>query len=214
MYSHSHDELFDEVTMRLLQLAARRLARSRAFRGCDPNDLAQELAAMLLERVPKFNPTKGRWRAFAATVIRNCAEKLRRQKTAIKRDDSGTVSLSAPINGGNHCPTELAASITDRHYDARRGRQPRTPEMLSQMQNDVDSALSVLPFKQRWLAELLKNKKKADISRQFCMPRTTLNDEVRRLRHILQRTGLQFYLEASPSSRAASGYLKDREENS
>jgi hypothetical protein len=78
-------------------------------------------------------------------------------------------------------PTRLSNTIGDREYNRRRGRHPRSAEELQSLSSDLAAVIGSLPTDQQHLAEKLKSESIAGSARELGIPRTTLNDAVRRL---------------------------------
>ena len=165
----------DPVVIKLLARAAARLSRQPGFTPADRADLEQALRERLLIRRRAFDPRRGSWRAFAATVIARQAESLRRDRHALKRD-----------------PRRESAARSDWGDDRRLPRADPGPADLD-LAMDVAAAVAGLPPKLRELADRLAHEPLAAAARTLGIPRRTARDRLRRIRQRFERAGLAIY---------------------
>jgi RNA polymerase sigma factor (sigma-70 family) len=166
----------DPVVIKLLTKAASRLSRQPGFSPADQPDLRQVLLERLLARRRAFDPRRGSWRAFAATVIARQAESLRRDRFALKRD-----------------PRRTSAAWTDWDED-RRLPKPNPGPADQDLRMDVAAVVVGLPPKLRELADRLGHEPLAAAARSLAIPRRTARDRLRRIRLRFERAGLEIYL--------------------
>jgi RNA polymerase sigma-70 factor (ECF subfamily) len=102
--------------------------------------------------------------------------------------------LSGIIDYDDNGPIELGETISQREYNARRRRFPRSPAELAQLAGDVADVLAKAPEELRDLAERLKTQSVSEIARDTGVPRTTLYEAVRHLRRRFESAGLKEYL--------------------
>ena len=93
-------------------------------------------------------------------------------------------------------PTELAQTIGERELDARLGRERRSEEELVQLALDMAEVIATLPESWQILLELRKTQTMTEIADELGVPRTTLNDWMRRIRTRFEKAGMQDYLES------------------
>jgi RNA polymerase sigma-70 factor (ECF subfamily) len=118
-----------------------------------------------------------------------------RNKKAEKRDYRRITSLNVTIEITDEGPTELSQTIGDRELDARLGRERRSEQELNELAMDMAEVMSTLPEAWRTMLELRKSRTMVEIAEVMGIPRTTLNDWMRRIRQRFEKAGMQDYLE-------------------
>jgi RNA polymerase sigma-70 factor (ECF subfamily) len=203
-----HDDLYsqtDRFAKGIIRRKVRQLIGRAGFTRQDREDLEQELALRLVQRLPLFDPGRAHRNVFITTVIERCVANILRDKQAGKRDYRRMRSLNVPVDAGDEASTELANAIGAHEHDARCGRSPRNQEELAQLVNDVAEVLTRLPAELRGLVERLKSQSISEIARDQGVPRTTLYASIRRLRQHFEKAGLKDYLHSRSSPRQATG---------
>lgn len=160
----------------------------------DREDLEQELLVRLVQSLKSFDPNQAHRKSFVTAVVERAFANLLRNARAAKRDHRRIGSLNVTIEVTAEGITELAETIGDREYNARRCRDPRSAGELAQLASDLAKIVAALPEELRDLAERLKTESISAIARNVGVPRTTLNDKVRRLRQRFEQAGLRDYL--------------------
>ena len=160
----------------------------------DKEDLEQELLTRLLQGLKSFDPNVAHRKAFVTAIVERSVASIIRDAEAQKRDHRRIGSLQLLVEVTEDGPTELAETIGDREYNGRRCRNPRSDEDLAQLVTDLADVIDSLPDELRDLAERMKTKSISAIAREIGVPRTTLNDTVRRLRQRFETAGLRGYV--------------------
>jgi DNA-directed RNA polymerase specialized sigma24 family protein len=160
---------------------ARRLAEIKgadlaARFGGDIKDHAQDLMAEILVRWPGYRAARGRPEAFIETVVRTAALKMIRHRRAKRRAGSFTV---------------VGGDVPDRAYCDRADR-------CSDLQMDVESAVSRLPPDDQDLCSRLSSAGVAEVARDLGVPYSTLVDRIGRVRALFAREGLDHYIRNYP----------------
>src|SRR5262249_7860177 len=161
----------------------------------DREDWQQELCYRLLQRLPAFDPQRGDFRAFAASVIKRAVANILRALRAEKRRHQQTASLNVPVGAGDEGSIELTDTIDQPQQDPARGRRLRSAGERAQLGSDVRAVLARLPANLRRVAECLTRGTVSEIARELGVPRTTVSAWVCRLRPYFERAGLHDYLE-------------------
>lgn len=91
-------------------------------------------------------------------------------------------------------PTELAQTIGERELDARLGRRRRSEEELAQLALDLADVIATLPESWQKLLELRKTQTMPEIASEMGVPRTTLNERMRRIRQRFEKAGMRDYI--------------------
>jgi DNA-directed RNA polymerase specialized sigma24 family protein len=144
--------------------------------------------------LPSFDPNQAHRNKFITTVVERYVANILRDKRAGKRDHRRVSSLNVMIDVADEGPIELGETIGQRELDAQRGRYPRSDEELAQLVGDMADVMAKLPDELRDLAERLKTQTVSEIARDMGVPRTTLNESVRRLRRRFESAGLKDYV--------------------
>jgi RNA polymerase sigma-70 factor (ECF subfamily) len=185
----------DRFTRCIIRRKVKQLFGRAGFTQQDREDLEQELFVRVLQSLPRFNPEVAHRNKFITTVVERYVANILRNKQAEKRDHRRISSLNVMVKITEEGPTELAQNIGDRELDARIGRHRRTEEELAQLTLDLAEAMSTLPDAWRMLLELRKSRTMQEVADEMGVPRTTLNDWMRRIRQRFEKSGLQDYLD-------------------
>lgn len=174
---------------------ARRLVGVAGFTENDTKDIEQELSLDLLQRLPKFDLSKSSPNTFAARIIRNKATKLIRDRVREKRDYRREYySLNDPIEDADGEAIDRAYSMDYAEAKIRRGNRRRSHQERIQLRLDVSLIISQLPDSLQQIAQLLRTKTVTEAAKTLGMPRSTLCDQISRLRIIFEDKGLHEYL--------------------
>jgi RNA polymerase sigma-70 factor (ECF subfamily) len=181
-------------SQKYIRAKVREILRRRECRSVEVDDVVQEVNVRLLARASSFDAEKVPWEIAVTTVAEQAIANLLRDRRAGKRDRRGVCSLSALTRTEDEELVELAETIGDREYNARRGVQPRSDLELAQLASDVADVMATLDDKERKLAEDLSARSKADIAREMGIPRTTLSSRVRPALRQFEDADLKDYL--------------------
>ena len=162
----------------------------------DRESLEQELFARVLQSLPRFNPEVAHRNKFITAVVERYVANILRNKKAEKRDHRRITSLNVTIEITDEGPTELAQTIGDRELDARLGRERRSEQELHELALDLADVMATLPDAWWTLLELRKSRTMPEIAEEMGVPRTTLNDWMRRIRQRFEKSGMQDYLDS------------------
>lgn len=194
MLHDDYDERIDRFTRGIVRRKVRQLIGRAGFMRQDFGDLENDFYLRVLQALRSFDPSRAHRNAFITAVVERYAANLLRNKLAAKRDHRRIGSLNVTINIGDDETTEMAQAISQRELDARRGCHPRNDEELAQLVQDMREVLARLPDDLRELAERRKAQSLSDIAPDMGIPRTTLNEQMRRVRQRSEKTGLKDYL--------------------
>jgi RNA polymerase sigma factor (sigma-70 family) len=139
-------------TTRAIRHKARQLVGRRGFNISEQEDIEQELRLHLLRRFSKFDPRIAHWKVFVRTVIERRAATLVRQRCLQGR----LLCLDNAQAASSECNIDLAI--------------------------DTSSLMAQLPRRSRELCKRLMGASVAEVARQMNIPRSTLRDEITRLR--------------------------------
>jgi RNA polymerase sigma-70 factor (ECF subfamily) len=194
MFHNDNTPLLGRFEFGIIRKKVRQIIGCAGFKKQDRDDLEQELIARLLQSLKSFDPDVAHRKSFVTAVVERAVATILRDAQAEKRDPRRIGSLHVLVEVSDDGSTELAETIGDREYNARRCRDPRSAEDLAQLASDLADVVAALPAELCDLAERLKSHSIAEIARDLGVPRTTLNDTVRRLRQRFEQAGLRAYL--------------------
>ncbi len=166
---------------KLIRRKAREVTRNYSFHAVDADDVEQTLLLKLLQRLQKYQPRKGHYKAFVTRVIETQVATLIEHHSAPKRDDREVGSLSEPIRRDER--DELLANlVTEAEGSNHTQCALRNVSDEAELSELIAIVLADLPPDMRTLAEQLQSASVAVLARQLGLPRTTLRDRLQRLR--------------------------------
>lgn len=160
----------------------------------DTEDLEQDLLTRLMQGLKSFDPDVAHRKSFVTAIVERSVASIIRDAEAQKRDHRRIGSLQLLVQVTEEGPIELVQTLSDREHNNRHCRDPRNDENLTHLVTDLAAVVDSLPDELRDLAERLKTQSISAIAREIGVPRTTLNDTVRRLRHRFEAAGLRDYV--------------------
>ena len=178
----------------IVKRKVRQIVGRAGYTRQDKEDLEQELLTRLLQGLRSFDPDVAHRKSFVTAIVERAVATILRDAEAQKRDHRRISSLQRLVDLTDEGPTELAETIGDREYNGRRCRDPRSDEDLAQLVTDLAEVIDSMPGELRDLAKRMKTQSISAIAREIGVPRTTLNDAVRRLRQRFEQAGLRDYL--------------------
>ncbi len=189
------NDKIDRFTHGIVRRKVKQLIGRAGFTRQDREDLEQEFFARVLQSLASFDPAVAHRNKFITAVVERYVANVLRNKQAEKRDHRRITSLNVTIEITDEGPTELAQTIGDRELDARLGRDRRGEDDLMQLRLDLADVISGLPEAWQTLLELRKSQTMPEVANQMGVPRTTLNDWMRRIRQQFEKAGLREYLQ-------------------
>lgn len=196
MAKANFDPSDDRFTRGIIRRKVKQLIGRAGFTKQDREDLEQELFARVLQGLPKFNPDKAHRNKFITTVVERYVANILRNKQAEKRDHRRISSLNVTIEVAEEGPTELADTIGERELDARFGRRRRDEQELAELAFDLAEVIAALPDRWQTLLELRKTRTMQEVADEMGVPRTTLNDWIRRIRLRFEKSEMRDYLQS------------------
>lgn len=178
----------------LIRQKSQRLARHKALRPSDQEEVEQQLLVQLWTSLPHFNRRKGSWHAYATTVVCRAGSRLLRNELAPKRDRRRTVSLHS--GGANsEASSDVDLDIDSSIAETRLGRCRRDERTLAELSMDLEELISQLPEHWRTLLELRRSTSMQGAANEMGVPRTTLNDWMIQIRRRFEKSEVRNYLE-------------------
>jgi len=194
VFNDDFEKKIDRFTRGIVRRKIAQLIGRAGFAKQDREDLEQELTLRVLQSLPSFDPAQAHRNVFTTTVVERFVDNILRHRGAEKRDYRRISSLNVMIDIEDEGSVELGETVSQRELHSRTGRHPRSNEELAQLAHDVADVMATLPNDLRDLVELLEIKTVSEAARAMGVPRTTLNESVRRLRRRFESAGLKDYL--------------------
>ncbi len=195
----------DPFVQNLIRKKTKQLVGKAGLRETDRDDIEQELILKLLQRLSKFDSRRGNRAAYCVTLIESQIATLLRDRQAGKRNPRRVCSLNRSVSSDSNDQIDMSGAIDSRGHDRRLGREARSDEELAQLALDLTEVLGRLPRGKREMLESLKTESVSEIARRLKLPRSTLSDQISRLRHLFEEAGLEKYLSSRPSTRRPTG---------
>jgi len=185
----------DEYAARLIRHKAYQLIGTAGFTASDREDLEQEMVIDLIMRLPKFDENKATHKTFVARIIeRKISKIIRHRKQEIRDYRREGRSLNECIADGDGGTVERGETIAQDEMERRLGNPNLTRQEHLDLVLDLTEVISRLPDHLRRLCDFLQMERVSDAARQMDLPRTTLNDHVRKLRQMFADARLEDYL--------------------
>lgn len=194
MQANPKQNQIHEYAVKVIQHKAKHLIGTAGFTESDSQDLEQEMMIDVITRISKFDETKGTHKTFVARIIERKISKLIRHRTTEMRDyRCEECSLNERVDDGDGMTVERGDLISQNDADHLWGRCRRTGVEELDFSHDLEVTLSALPEHLQKLCECLKTRTISEAAREIGMPRTTLNDHLKKLRAIFEDAGLKHY---------------------
>ena len=193
----SHHEI-DAYAKALIECKARELIGTYDVQDADLQDIEQQLYLDLLERLPKYNPRKGKITTFMQRVVERKIANILRDLNAGKQILMQTAVSLHEIVGLDEFGDAVALSETiaaDEHR-GRMGKRLRPPDEEMALNSELHALLKSLPDQlQRVCRLIMAGHSMTEIARREGMSRSTLYERViGPLREAFQNAGMKNYL--------------------
>jgi RNA polymerase sigma-70 factor (ECF subfamily) len=169
----------------IIRAKVRQITRRHRFGHPEREDLQQDLFCRVFGCLKSFDPERGGIKAFIAVIVDSGISNFIRSQRTKKKTLCRTSDVSHRASLDN---------LSEYEWHASRSRRPRRFEDQSELKIDIETIQAQLAADQRDLAERLKTKPISEVARELGIPRTTLNERVRRLRRHFEKAGLREYL--------------------
>jgi RNA polymerase sigma factor (sigma-70 family) len=192
--SANYKGLFENWELAVSRKLVRQFRSRWASLGRDEFDeLMQECLVHWLSVRSQFDPALDTNRsAFIARVVRNKLTDLVRERDAEKRKASFiSISLDQPLGNQEDSPTLL--DVVNESQVQQGEQLART--LRDDAEVDIQRAMKLLtPFQKQVCTLLWEGLSVQEASRELGVVRTTLYDELKRIRKIFSDLGLQHYI--------------------
>ena len=186
-----------------IRIRAGRLARSGCIPNMEAEDIEQDLALDLLQRLPAYDFSRASLATFADRVLGNRVSTLT-SPTARLKAERRMISLDAASQGEDGDSAPLLDTLdTLEGVGSRYFEPPWLREDKAALRIDVSAFVCSLPLPLRHLSLLLVSSGVADAAKETGLHRSTIYDQIRRLAERAEAAGLGTYLDSTrriPSS--------------
>lgn len=189
MYANRYDGVLNDYAVKLIKTTARQLTRQHGFSTSDRDDIEQELAIRLLEKLPKHDPSRASLETFITLVINHLAKALLRAQMR-KREFSKAISLDEPI------PTDPEGDITlldvtdHENFLVQTGMIPRSGEQQIVLEIDTATMIDSLPETLRDTCLLLTQETVSEVAAKLGVHRDTIYKRLAQIRKHFNDKGL------------------------
>lgn len=194
MCESSNQPVLGKFEFGIVKRKARQLVGQAGFTQQDVADLEQELLAMVWQALKSYDPSLGHQKALVTAVVERGVVTLLRIARTKKRSRGAQQSLESVVDSGGELQAELSDAITLEDCNRRRDQRHRSSESTAELKLDLEALLESLPPNMQLLAEQLQEKSIAEIARESGVPRTSLNDRVRRLEQRFRSASMDDHL--------------------
>ena len=177
MDTNKKQETLTKYTMKLVQCKARQLVGKAGYTQDDIEDIEQDLTRDLLERLPKFDPTKATLNTFADRVVGRRLCNLLRHRQAEMRDhrrEAFSMNEEFETEEGS---MERQETIGQDEIELRTGRYNRPAAERAHLQMDMNAVLAGLSPELRHVADMLRTASVAEVARELGIPRRTFREK-------------------------------------
>lgn len=194
MCESSNQPVLGKFEFGIVKRKARQLVGQAGFTQQDVADLEQELLAMVWQALKSYDPSLGHQKALVTAVVERGVVTLLRIARTKKRSRGAQQSLESVVDSGGELQAELSDAIALEDCNRRRDQRHRSSESTAELKLDLEALLESLPPNMQLLAEQLQEKSIAEIARESGVPRTSLNDRVRRLEQRFRSASMDDHL--------------------
>ena len=143
-----------------------------------------------------FDPAVGHIRPFIVTVVQRHLGNVVRDRNVAKRATRGRVSLSKTVRSEEDSHVEMSQVLHDKDQDRRLGRERRlSEEDLNDLRLDLAAFMKTLPERFQDLLRRRQTQTISEISRDLGVPRTTVNEWMRKIQSLFEEAGFDRYLD-------------------
>ena len=192
MESQNRYDGVDTYAVTKIRYQARQLARSRAFRQTDIEDLEQDLMLDLFRRLPAFDPSRASKNTFIARVAENYAASLIKAAMAEKRGRHiEHENLQAMVSDEAENRLELGDTIPTENGLWDTGA--RGWEEAIELRHDLARAIRRLPPRLVSLCGCLATGTVTEVARDTGMSRPSIYDAISKIHEAMAGGGLEIY---------------------
>jgi len=183
--------LLHEYTQRLIRIKARQMTIRPGFSRSDYDDLEQELACFLLQRVGRFDPGRASLETFVSRVVDSAVATILRDRNRIKRGaGQAPASLDTPVTQADGAAASPRDLLTEADSRRRTGTSPDEPVTVRDRAEAVERAVRGLPRDLREICRRLTCGAPASVARDLDMSRRQVRKAIEEIRRHFDDAGL------------------------
>lgn len=182
----------DASTTALLRAGVRQALKGGGLPASDFDDLIRDTQLGLLQRLPRFDPSRGSWSGFVLCHAQRLAASWMRKWRRRRR--IATITTFTDLEAGVRTPLSTDGTLAPEDLVAGR----RDPENLD-LRLDLDEVLVNLRPADRVLARLLVDHSYREIAQRLGGSSTAVWRAVQRLRRGLSAVGVQLWQQNRPA---------------
>ena len=177
--------IVDKVALRSIHIAVNAFIRKFNLPKGDRDDLIQDVALHLIQKVESFDPTVGAWSTFVKCVIRSKLAPIRRaSKTRKNRKFAKAVSLNEKTRDQDGRTAELGSLFEEESTISKKIRKFRSAQSYCELKLDLHIVVRTLKPEWRAICEqILSSRNITETSEKLQQARATTH---RRLEQMVE----------------------------
>ena len=164
----------------------------RASIKSDLDDLVQDIWLDLVQRLPGFDPGRSQQRTFVSRLVDHKVSNILRDRRAKRRDSRRCQSLNTPLRDGEDI--DHADLLAGDVHGGRTGCVRRSEQEQADLAADIADIMAQMPAEWRDLCRRLQSQPLTAIAREVGIPRTTLQESIKKIRRHFEDAGLWDYM--------------------
>lgn len=189
----------DPGVWKTIRLKAIQLVGSHGFTAADCDDLQQEAALDLHQRLRNYDPARSGRRTFVQRVVSNRFANLIAERRAGCRDYRACLrSLDEPVRQDGL--KRFGETLSEDENESRMGRRSMPWVQHAELRADVERVIALLPPDLAAVAGLLMSVGVVEAAQQLNLPRATVYRRMGRIRTVFESTGLHLYFRPATAS--------------
>ncbi len=183
-----YEGVFDDSTINLIHSKARELVSYAGFSSTDLEDIEQELALHVLDRLRLFNQEKSQLNTYLFNVLNQRLIMMLRANYSLKRDIRKTVSLDDAISPDSINNDAILETTDNEDFLLLTGVIPLSMENHLILQIDIANFIDTLPENLQDTCRLLMERTVTDTARELGIHRDTVYKRLKDIRnHFIDR---------------------------
>ena len=180
----------------LVSRKAKSLIGKYGLTRSDRQDIEQELRLDLIERLPKFDPSKSKQTTFIARLLdRKAVDIIRHQMADCRNPFRVECSLDEDVDDGDGTKVPRVETIASETKWNRLGAAPRPQNEQVCMAEDVAAVVASLPDDLQDICTQLQDSSQREICRNTGLSRGALRGCLKVIRERFAASGLDGYLQ-------------------
>ena len=192
-------DIFDDGTNNQIRWTASRMIGKCGITRDELEDIEQELRIAVWKNLPRHDPSRAKLNTFVAGILKNRARQLLRERSACCRDwrniESPYQDDPCMPSGDDDDGTDPFDRKSEEEIHARWHGAERDREEAVLLRLDTRKWIGLLLLEEKRLAYRLMVLNLTEIARETGVPRSTLHDQIMKLRRSAMNAGLDDYLD-------------------